>query len=233
MNWEAITSRLAEDGIAAVGFAPLQGLLPPRYSHLPYGVSLVWRLSDAVLDEVCEAESPSFSYFQHYRAVNAALDNAALWLCARLEREGCRALPIAASQSVHDNGPYAGAFPHKTVAVQAGLGWIGKNALFVSPRFGPRVRLATVLTDMPLPAPAPSVPNGCGGCDRCVTHCPAGALTGQTYLPGSRREDLLDPKKCSEHMKSAYQNIGRGAVCGVCVSVCPYGRNKAAPPQVL
>ena len=42
-------------------------------------------------------------------------------------------------------------FPHKTAATRAGLGWIGKTALFVSPEFGPAVRLATVFTDLELP----------------------------------------------------------------------------------
>lgn len=225
LDWEKAVCRLQEDGVAAVGFAKLEGLLPPRYAHLPYGVSLVWRLSHAILDEVAKRRAPTFTYFQHYRAVNAALDGFALRLSAWIEREGFLALPVAASQSVHDAGPYAGAFPHKTVAVQAGLGWIGKNALFISPKFGPRVRLASVLTDMPLPVSAPRMESRCGACRLCVESCPAGALTGAPYLPGDPRETVLNPEACSHHMKQSYQDIGRGAVCGVCVSVCPFGRN--------
>ena len=79
-----LEKRLWEDGIAQIGFSDLHGLLPERYAHLPYGVTLVFRLCSGVLDEVKTRFEPTFTYFQHYRAVNAALDNAAR-LSARLE----------------------------------------------------------------------------------------------------------------------------------------------------
>ena len=63
-------------------------------------------------------------------------------------------------------------FPHKTAATQAGLGWIGKTALFVSPRLGPRLRLATVFTDAELPVGEPVTEGRCGSCRRCVDACP-------------------------------------------------------------
>lgn len=223
--------RLTANGVAQVGYSHLAAVLPPRYAGLPWGISLVFRLSTAVVDEILtvkDTPSPTFSYFQHYRAVNAFLDQQTLWLCTMLERRGYRALPVPASQSVKDMGPYSGIFPHKTAAVLAGLGWIGKSALFVSPEFGPRVRLATVLTDMPLPVAHNRVPNGCHGCRACADACPAGAISGQDYQPGAPRSTLLDPQACSEHMKRAYRDIGRGAVCGICMAVCPYGKQRPA-----
>lgn len=220
-----LEKRLWEDGIAQIGFSDLHGLLPERYAHLPYGVTLVFRLCSGVLDEVKTRFEPTFTYFQHYRAVNAALDNAALRTALFLERAGFLAMPVPASQSVHDMGPYSGAFQHKTAAVRAGLGWIGKSALFVSPQFGPRVRLCTVLTDCPLPGAQSAVPvSRCGGCSRCVDSCPACAITGKEYSPGMARCEIFDPEACSRHMKQAYLQIGRGAVCGICAAVCPFGK---------
>lgn len=229
MEFSAIEQRLLDEGVAQIGYADLHGVVPKRYTHLPYGISLVWRLCDGILDEVAANLAPSFTYFQHYRAVNAALDSKNLWLAAMIERHGYHAMPIGASQSVHDMGPYSGAFQHKTVAVRAGLGWIGKSALFISPQFGPRVRLASLLTDMPLPTPrqeALTLNSSCGSCHICADRCPAHAITGAAYQDGMERSSLFDAKACSEHMKKAYQNIGRGAVCGICVSVCPYGKPK-------
>lgn len=226
MDFNQLEQELKAEGVAQIGYAAVEEDLPPRYKAFPRAMILVWRLCDGVLDEVLDG-GPTFSYFQHYRAVNATLDRLTLRIATLLEREGYRAIPVAASQSVHDNGAYAGIFPHKTAAVRAGLGWIGKNALFVSPEWGPRVRLATVLTDHPLVPErvcrAESV-SRCGNCRRCVDACPAHALTGREFEAGMRREEILAPGQCSAHMKQAYQQIGRGAVCGICAAVCPFGR---------
>lgn len=226
MQLNEMVERLLQEGVAQVGFSHLHEALPQRYRHLPYGITLVYKLSDAVMDEVVswQEPGPTFAYFQHYRTVNAFLDGRSLWVSAMLERMGYRAMPVAASQSVRDMGEFSGIFPHKTAAVLAGLGWIGKSALFVSPQYGPRVRLATILTDCPLPKPERPVFPGCGDCNKCVSACPAQALTGEPYQAGkSVREDVIDPRACSEHMKRAYQRIGRGAVCGICAAVCPFG----------
>ena len=229
---QELEQHLLSEGIAQVGYSKPGDTLPERYRHLPYAITLVYKLSDAVIDEIltqAEPPRPTFSYFQHYRAVNAFLDSKTLWITAMLERLGALALPVAASQSVKDMGPYSGVFPHKTAAVLAGLGWVGKSALFVSPQFGPRVRLATVLTDYPLPLSDHKDLPGCGACMRCVKACPASAITGKPYTPGCSRSNLFDPQACSEHMKHAYQQIGRGAVCGICMAVCPFGRHRLEP----
>ena len=224
LDFSPLRSRLWEDGIEQIGFSDLHGIVPERYAALPYGVTLVFRLCSGVVDEVEVRSKPTFTYFQHYRAVNAALDKAALQTAVFLERSGFRAMPIPASQSVHDMGPYSGAFQHKTAAVRAGLGWIGKSALFVSPQFGPRVRLCTVLTNYPLPGAKAEEPQSrCGSCMRCVNACPAHAMTGREYCAGMARSEVFDPEACSRHMKQAYLQIGRGAVCGICAAVCPFG----------
>lgn len=231
MDLQYLIEHLKNEGVAQVGFSCVEDAVDERYAKYKYAVTLVYKLSDAIFDEVKEMGSPTFAYFQHYRTVNAFLDRSALWVSTMIEREGFRALPVAASQSVKDMGEYSGIFQHKTAAVKAGLGWIGKSALFVSPIYGPRVRLATVLTDMPLPElehdELAGKKFGCAGCSVCVKKCPAMAIKGNEYIEGvSKRSDIFDARACSEHMKAAYKNIGRGAVCGICVASCPYGIRK-------
>ena len=108
---------------------------------------------------------------------------------------------------------------HKSVAVLAGLGFVGKSGLFLSTQYGSKVRLATILTDMPLQSELPVIENGCGDCQACQKACPAGAIFGT--LPTTDGERNFDPEKCSRYMKEHFQDIGRGSVCGVCIKVCP------------
>jgi epoxyqueuosine reductase QueG len=203
-------------GASLVGFADL-GESPINGQNLRYAVSIAVKLSNAVLKTIDGA--PSFTYFQHYRSANSLLDTITFKLTETLERSGYSAFPIAASQSLGKNNPYAGVVAHKTVAVKAGLGFVGKSGLFLSDEYGSKVRLATVLTDMPLSAEKPIRENGCGDCTACMRACPAGAIFGE--LPTTDGERNFDAEKCSKYMKEHFQDIGRGSVCGVCIKVCP------------
>lgn len=97
----------------------------------------------------------------------------------------------------------------KDAAVLAGLGCIGRNNLFLSPRFGPRVRLRGLVLDQELITTGPVSFDPCTGCDAyCLKGCPRGAFDeiiysqkdlGQDSLPGRRGDyNLL---KCDAQMK--------------------------------
>ncbi|MEM4727245.1 MAG: 4Fe-4S dicluster domain-containing protein [Candidatus Bathyarchaeia archaeon] len=191
----------------------------------PLAVSLGMKLIDAVVDELHLHEKPSaiFSYRGLYNSVNQNLDRASLLIARRLQREGFRAYPIPASQII-DPRRLEGAFSHKLAAYLAGLGWIGKNCLLITPEYGPRVRLATVLTDAPLEAGRP-IPDGCGDCRRCVEACPVGAITGRPFNPKEARDLRLRAHLCSEYSEKRARLIGEG-LCGLCVYICPYGKRK-------
>ena len=204
-------------GADLVGFCELPSAPIPSNQNLRYAVSIAVKLADGVLQTIDGA--PTFAYFQHYRTANSLLDAVAFRLAREVEKAGYTALPVAASQSLGKNEPYRGLVPHKTVASLAGLGFVGKSGLFLSTQFGSKIRLATVLTDMPLQAELPVIENGCGDCTLCKTACPAGAIFGEK--PTTDGERNFDPEKCSTYMKKHFQDIGRGSVCGVCIKVCP------------
>lgn len=212
---------LKEAGADLVGFSSLGENRSPEHPEYGYAVTIVRKLSHAVIKTINGA--PTMEYFQHYRATNARLDSIALDAVSFIENAGYLALPVAASQSTPDKkDEYRGIFPHKTGAVLSGLGFIGKNGLLIT-EYGSAVRLASVLTDMPLSSQKEIKPCLCGDCQICKNDCPAGAITGELYVNGAERSTIFDAKKCSEHMKT-YKNIGRGAVCGICISVCPYNK---------
>lgn len=215
---------LKANGATMVGFSDLGDKVSPEFPNLRYAVTIVRRLSDTVVDTI--NGKPTIMYFHHYRTTNTKLDLLALDAVDFIEAQGYSALPIAASQSTNtDKDAYRGVFSHKTAAVLAGLGFIGKNALFITPEYGSKIRLATVLTDMPLSPEFPVMKRGCGDCEICKNACPAKAITGNNYVYGDARDTILDAHRCSEHMKT-YKDIGRGAVCGICMRACPHNQRK-------
>lgn len=210
-------------GAAEIGFSDLSLLPAPKRLNFDRGITVIVKLSDGILDQI-ETE-PTQTYFSHYRSVNRLIDDICLRLLLTLEAQGYPSVAIPASQSVADpEEPFTGAFQHKTAAVLAGLGWIGRSALFIHQRYGPRVRLGTILTNAPLIAAEPATESGCGSCRVCVSACPAMAIEGPLWKPGMPRNELYNAYACSQHMKEAYQHIGRGAVCGLCVVACPIGK---------
>jgi len=212
-----ITDFLSERFVSDIGFARCEDT---PFQTLENAVSLVFHLSDAVVDQI--TTKPTHTYFQHYRTMNAYIDSVSLQLVMFLQQKGYNAAAVPASQSTEG---LAGIFSHKKAAVRAGLGYIGKSCLFISRLYGPRVRLGTVFTDAPVETVCLPQKSECGACDLCARACGAMAIRNVNYAEGLSREDIFDAKACSDYMKDKFKHIGRGAVCGVCMRVCPKGSN--------
>ncbi len=202
-------------GFSALGFSPIN-----KQDGLKYAVTIAVKLPDAVLKTI--ENKPTIAYFHEYRTANAFLDNSTFKIARFIEKLGYNSFPIAASQSLPESD-YRALFSHKHSARLSGLGFIGKSGLFISREYGSKIRLATILTDMPLESENAVIENGCGNCDKCVKACPAGAISGKPYSVGLDREEFFSAEKCSRNMKT-YNDVGRGAVCGICIKVCPYNK---------
>lgn len=178
---------------------------------LTSAVSIGFRLSGKVLKTV--ESRPTAVYYHHYRSVNDILDQTALRISSLLQGYGFMALPVPASQII-DWEKQRGHLSHKKVALEAGLGWLGRNNLLVTPGYGAQVRLATVLTDLPLPENnANLMENGCGRCRMCLEACPAHAI--------KERQEDFDHLACYEQLK-AFRKAGYTSqfICGICVRSC-------------
>lgn len=208
-----------EMGAADVGFFELSNSKEALASTYSEGITIVLRLSQGILSEI--RDEPTINYFSHYRSVNRTIDAITLRILLFLEEEGIVGYSIPASQS-DPKGNYRGVFPHKTGAVLSGLGFIGKSALFIHEDYGPAVRLGTILMKSHFGFHNQIMESQCGNCTRCRDLCPAQAIEGTLWHYGMEREMLLDARSCSTHMKKAYQHIGRGSVCGLCMVHCPY-----------
>ena len=126
----------------------------------------------------------------------------------------------------HIDGNYRVIAP--LVAKDAGLGEIGRMGLLMTPRLGPRVRLAVVTTDLPLltdlPTFDPTVIDFCNQCQKCVAVCPSQAI------PAGKREKYSDDtyrwKINSEQCFTYWTQAGTD--CGRCMAVCPYAHPDSA-----
>lgn len=164
------------------------------------------------------------SYRSHcYDVVNIRLDQIVSRLASAVQRGGHRAFPVPASKRVDDERICA-IFPHKLGAHLAGLGWIGKNCLLITPDMGPRVRWATLLTDAPLAPTGQAMEPRCGDCRECVDICPVRSFTGQPFRTDEPRSARFEAGKCDRYFAKKREKDPETAVCGLCLSTCPYGK---------
>ena len=191
--------------------------------QFPRAVSIGIRLLDSVVDGLHRHEDPVtiFTYRALYNSVNSRLDHIALLLAKGIQERGFQAFAVPASQTI-DSDKLMGAISHKLAASLAGLGWIGKSCLLITPEYGPRVRLATILTDATLDAGSPAAER-CGECRACVDRCPVRAFTGAEFDTSQPREARFNAHLCREYVRKREEKLGEG-LCGLCVFICPYGR---------
>ena len=225
-----LAARLGADLYGVADLARVHGALELWGGDMvayPRSISVGVRLPNAIVDELPRNNhAAARNYALHaYAAINQRLDAIVSQLGSLLQREGQRAFPIASADVTFADRLY-GTFSHKMGARLAGLGWIGKSCLLVTPEFGPRVRWATVLTDAPLTPTGSPLADGCGDCQQCVDICPPHAFTGRPFAEDEPRELRYDAHACERHLEARKGEVGDG-VCGLCLYVCPYGRGRA------
>ncbi|HIH2783783.1 TPA: 4Fe-4S binding protein [Clostridioides difficile] len=87
--------------------------------------------------------------------------------------------------------------PHKTIANISGIGFMGKNNLFVTEEYGCAFSMCTVLTDAPISVERyPLIDSKCMDCNVCVENCLAKAIHGNEWTLPGKRESIIDVSKC-------------------------------------
>jgi epoxyqueuosine reductase QueG len=167
---------------------------------------------------------PTPEYASNCKDINTRLDSITRAVVEHIENMGYRAEAVPASKKLIEGGT-EGSVSHKAIAIMAGLGWQGKSLLLVTSKYGPRIRLSSVLTDMPLEFDSP-VKNRCGKCIKCTEACPVGAIRNvNTDFHYSNRDEALDLDKCHKNTLKYMKVPGvEYTFCGQCIPVCPHGR---------
>ena len=142
--------------------------------------------------------------------------------------EFIRNLGYVAIPSVNDLGSSV------AVAVEAGLGELGRTNRMITPKYGPSVRLAKIFTDLPMATDKPirfGVLEFCRVCKRCAEACPSKALSfrdepdfetvGEWNNPGHQAW-FEDSVRCFQYWQES------DTACSLCLRVCPYNKEDRA-----
>lgn len=211
---------LAEKGAKLMAAGDLTGIAA---DNCTVGVSVAVPLPRHVVRDLQTA--PTAEYYQLYHDLNAQLDDIVEAGAVFLQGRGYAARANT-TKVVRQDENWRTPLPHKTVATRAGLGWIGKSCLLVTPEYGGAIRLSSLVTNAPLPVSAPVTKSRCGDCRVCVARCPAKALTGRLWQAGIAREELFRREICKETQEERMEQATgiRADLCGMCFAVCPYTR---------
>ena len=228
---EAITNLIPDKDNYIVGYADLQDLLKDKYPYR-YVVVIGRKMDDGIIDAI--ADGPTLEYYNLYKSTNEELKRIGELISGELNSRGIDNHPLVATGDDRErdadyekNLRYK--FSHKMAATRAGLGWIGKTDLLISKKFGPRVRLASVLTNHRFSRIGePVTKSKCGSCNICVESCPAQAANGKLWDTTVYRDEYYDAHKCRDMCRklSMTRFQKEATICGICVSVCPFGKKK-------
>lgn len=142
-------------------------------THFPEGIVENWD------------RTPSAYQYYGYAIPNKELGHACFKLSKLIERAGYRCFPIVPTghSKDMDHVKQMGEFSHRHAAVAAGLGELGYNRLLITPEFGNRVRLCSIITEAPLPPdPIYDGPPLCDRCKKCIRACPGSCLDESKLL---------------------------------------------------
>ncbi len=227
---DRIKAIVSDEDEYILGFADLRGLLGDKFHGHDYAIVIGMRLNQKIMDLL--VDGPTREYFDHYHDTNVKLTALAEKILKELKTNdvSCILIPPTVNDEELDENYYKTLtcdFSHKMAATRAGLGWIGKTDLFVSEKFGPRVRLVTILVNRPLNCTkAPITKSRCGKCNLCVRECPAQAGTGKLWEVNVKREEFFDAFKCRQKCRELSHKLLNEdiSLCGMCMAVCPIGR---------
>ncbi len=190
-------------------------------------ICIAYAFPEYVIDAIAMEAEDGFDmerwsvYAKAYETLNTALDGTAARIAEMVGGFIIPATPVVEGKIVRAVDYYPLAVSHRVPAEQSGVGWRGRNELVVNPKYGCAIRLASIVTGLPLERPLP-VEDGCGDCRACLDACPI--LDSKEKLENYRED-------CLRYMES----LGlENRVCGKCIKACadsPVFRENRTKPR--
>ena len=202
--------------IHSIGFTkvPREVVFKDHMVLYRYAIVMVEEMKKSEIDQ-----APSVPTTTEVMRVYAHLGEAANDVARWLRNKGLKCQPLHPLGGLLNTVPLAG---------KAGLGWLGKNGMLITPEFGPRHRVTPVLLEKPFFEFTDSkehswVEEFCKTCGNCARSCPTGAILDEKELYGDEIEGLGYLKRCIDQLKcfSYFEPTGG---CSVCLKVCPFSQ---------
>ncbi len=213
--WAAVKKEAAALGIGIVGFAPVDENVIFVRDHVgnieglyPNGIILGMEMDFEKIDKAPEPEA-GLEAMKIYSKLGTATNR----LTDFIRSHGHRAI------ACH---PLGEAILFPAMAARANMGSLGRNGLFITKEYGPRLRLSMIATTAsPLPE-KPRKPTEmeefCKKCGKCVKSCPVGAIREVPLKKGGFDiASCIDSAKCMPYF---YEYDG----CSICIKACPFHR---------
>lgn len=108
-------------------------------------------------------------------------------------------------------------------AERAGVAWIGKSTMAISPKLGTYTFLATLVTTLKLEVSRP-LPDRCGSCTRCLDACPTDAFVAPRELDATRCIAYWTVEEWGPVVPEMVEPHGWVAGCDICQEVCPWNK---------
>jgi epoxyqueuosine reductase len=136
-------------------------------------------------------------------------------------------LPDIQGRALTDSAPIM----EKPLAIQAGIGWMGKNGNVIVPGLGSWVFLGELLLDIELEYDVFTEPNHCGRCRRCIDACPTGAIVQDGVVDANRCISYWTIEAKQDAFPASITNNLNGWIfgCDICQEVCPWNSKFSQP----
>ncbi|MGE4352895.1 MAG: 4Fe-4S double cluster binding domain-containing protein [Oscillospiraceae bacterium] len=217
---EELSQVLRDNGAVLIGFGDVSDLVD---DELNIGVAIGLPMPKDMVRSI--EKDPTEEYRKWYHYANGVLNESINAGADFLRKQGYAVREQTTDKVQRSCDEYT-ALPHKSIAIRAGLGWIGKSCLLVTPEYGGALRLSSLVTNAPLSCAEPILKSRCGTCNVCRDICPYDAIKGVTWEQGKSRDEMFDFEKCrSGTAERCLDVIGvRMTICGKCFVFCPYTR---------
>lgn len=215
-----LTLLLNQEGVEIIKFLDITRLPASLTKGYPAAILLGMPLSAGYLEKVLntpgyvqDMKRSNRTHEDEFHNIELKTDCLSDLISDFLEAKGYKAYSQSEKNLLatggYDTEAQVTPLPHKTIALIAGMGWIGKNDLLVTSDFGCAISMCTILTNAPLQEDPHLKGSGdCGRCTVCADECPAGAIKNKTWSPGVQRDEMVDVETCT--------------TCLLCMVKCPW-----------